>query len=685
VNDEPRDEERKDEERREGSAEETGAPEAPPPRTAAGRARADVPEPPSAEDGPRADEGVEAGDEAEAEEKPKAEETPEAEEKAEPEAEEEPEAEKKAEVDEKPEADAEKTPAEEKPAEAKRAETTGQETAEVDTLAVADREEEQEAAHAGLRARAEKTAAERVVSTGAQAAVAGAVAKLPETGAGEPPKRTTWWRFLAASFVIVASTAAATSIAFLLYLTDIGNEISGDAEFAAAVDQEITDVEGDAPQTILILGSDKRTATGEKYGRSDTTMLLRVDPEKEFLALLSLPRDLKVEIPGYGPDLLNAAYSFGGARLTIQTVKELLGIPINHVVNVDFEGFYDAINAIGCVYIDVDRHYYNPEGGDYDDIDIKPGYRKLCGYTALDYVRYRHNDNDLVRGARQQGFVREARQQIPPRSLLPPPFGDAELIEIFTDHTRSSINDAPEIIDMLKSFVDVRNSPVRQVSLGELQVEGGVGASNEQVEHAIDLFLGNDLDDQTEPAPEPVEPEAEPKPEKQKPDKPEDESEGSAAPAMIDVTDTAAVKAKEYENFLRRRKAKLPVFYPTAVVSNVNAGISEESLAYTTEAPDPKDPPLWGYKYVLPFQEGFGTSYYGVTGINWTKPPILNNPSEVRRIDGRDYMLFYEQEKLRLVGWVTDSGAYWVSNTLTRALSEDQMLAVATSVREYED
>ena len=118
-------------------------------------------------------------------------------------------------------------------------------------------------------------------------------------------------------------------------------------------------------------------------------MLLRVDPEKEFLSLLSLPRDLQVEIPGFGTDRLNAAYSYGeqfekkqggGSQLTLRTVKDLLGIDINHIVNVNFEGFYDAINAIGCVYIDVDRHYFNPVGGEYDDIDIEAGYTKLCGY-----------------------------------------------------------------------------------------------------------------------------------------------------------------------------------------------------------------------------------------------------------------------------------------------------------------
>ena len=584
-------------------------------------------------------------------------------------------------AEEKPPAEA----AEEKPADEGAEETVtappGQETAEVDTLAIADREAKQEAAHAGLRARAEKSAAERVAATGAQEAVAGAVAALPESGAGEPPKRNVWWRFLAASFVIVASTAAATAIAFLLFLTDIGNDLKGDESFAATVNPSLSDVEGGAPQTILILGSDKRSGTGEKYGRSDTTMLLRVDPDKEFMSLMSLPRDLAVEIPGYGSGLrLNAAYSSGGPQLTLKTVKELLGIDINHIVNVDFTGFYDAINAIGCVYVDVDRHYFNPVGGEYDDIDIEAGYTKLCGYRALDYVRYRHNDNDLVRGARQQAFVREARQQIPPKSLLPPPFGDAELIQIFTKYTTSDIDDPETIIDMLKSFVDVRNAPVRQVSLGELTGTGtGVGASAEDVEVAVDQFLGNDL----EPVDEtPVEPEPEEEKKKDK-DKPDEE----AGPALVEATETEQY-AQSFQNYLRRRKANLPVFHPTALIANQAAAISPESRAHIIEPPEgtknPLENPYWGYKFVLPYQESFGLSYYGVTGVNWTDPPILNNPSEVREVDGRDYLLFYEKDRLRLVGWTTDDGAYWVINTLTRALSEEEMLAIATSTREFD-
>ena len=80
------------------------------------------------------------------------------------------------------------------------------------------------------------------------------------------------------------------------------------------------------------------------------------------------------------------------------------------------------------------------------------------------------------------------------------------------------------------------------------------------------------------------------------------------------------------------------------------------------------------YKYVLPYAESFGPGYYGVSGTNWDEPPILKNPSDTRTINGREYLLFYEQDKLRLVGWQTSKGSYWVINTLTHALTEAQML-----------
>ncbi len=176
-----------------------------------------------------------------------------------------------------------------------------------------------------------------------------------------------WARFMTASLLIVASVAAATSASLLLYLSDIADALDPDKEFAGITDR-LQGVEGGEPQTIMILGSDKRPELkGDGFrGLSDTTMLLRVDPDENALALFSLPRDLRVDIPGYGSDKLNAAYAYGGPELTLRTVQQLTetpdtpnGLEINHVVNIDFEGFARAVNEIDCVYVDVDRRYFN--------------------------------------------------------------------------------------------------------------------------------------------------------------------------------------------------------------------------------------------------------------------------------------------------------------------------------------
>ena len=573
------------------------------------------------------------------------------------------------------------------------------ETIEADTLTLADVEAQREAAHAGLAKRAEKSSFSHEVTTGSHKVqppvsappVAAAAADTDdEGGVGKPPKRRIGWRFMAAAFVIVSSTAAATAVSFLLFLSDIAEGLNDSGLSAAR--QQLETVEGGDPQTILILGSDKRESTQGDPGRSDTAILLRVDPDKEFLSLMSLPRDLSVPIPGYGSDnKLNAAYTYGelanpdggGEELAIRTITEYLDIPINHVVNVDFGGFLEAVNAIGCVYVDVDRHYYNPTGGEYAEIDVKAGYQRLCGYQALQYVRFRHTDNDLVRGARQQDFIREARQRVPPRELLPVLGGGDELIDIFTKNTSSDIDNVSTIIGMMKSFVDVRDAPVRQVSLGKLSTEGGVVASPAEIDSAVSQFLGEDVANESEEPAQPADPKEEGGGGSGDDDKKEEPPDAPSAQApLVDFAGPAQAKAAEFAQFMKHRKVDLPIYYPTKLVQSAITGISDESRAALLIGPDGKTP-YYMYKYVLPFAESFGPGYYGVSGTNWDSPPILENPSDTRTINGREYLLFYEQDKLRLVGWQTSKGSYWVINTLTHALTEAQMLGIATSMRDF--
>ena len=297
--------------------------------------------------------------------------------------------------------------------------------------------------------------------------------------------------------VIVATVATAVSVTALLFLTGLAGG------FQQIPGVPVTPPDPGAPQTILILGSDKREGTPGDPGRSDTTLLLRVDAAGGNLSLLSLPRDLRVDIAGrhYGRDKLNAAYTYGGTPKTVATVRNLTGLEINHVVNVDFQGFADAVDAIGCVYVDVDHQYQHSNDGlpgdeTYAEIHVNSGYQRLCGEKALQYVRFRHTDTDLVRSARQQDFLSNARHQVPIGDALPL-FGDgtgSDLLEILTDYTSSDIETPAQVISVLKAFAGVRDVPVREVHFeGTDEVIGGISyvtASREQVKGAVNAFLG---------------------------------------------------------------------------------------------------------------------------------------------------------------------------------------------------
>jgi LCP family protein required for cell wall assembly len=142
-------------------------------------------------------------------------------------------------------------------------------------------------------------------------------------------------------------------------------------------------------------------------------ILVRVDPQRQAISMLSIPRDLQIELPGHGIQKINAAYAFGGPRLAIETVRRVLGVPVNHYLDVNFRGFFELVQKLGGIYIQVDRRYYNPNvpGAPYAPIDLHPGYQRLNGNQALAYVRFRHLDTDFIRADRQQLFLLELKRQ----------------------------------------------------------------------------------------------------------------------------------------------------------------------------------------------------------------------------------------------------------------------------------
>jgi LCP family protein required for cell wall assembly len=180
------------------------------------------------------------------------------------------------------------------------------------------------------------------------------------------------------------------------------------------------------PTVALVVGYDRRY--GEASGvasRSDTIMLLRADPRTNSISMMSFPRDLEVlnYCPGHTPylDRINSAYSACGAQGTLDTVQHLTGVDVNYLITVNFSGFKQVVDKLGGVWIDVDRRYFNNNAQGYSTyapINLQPGYQKLNGHVALDYVRFRHTDSDLYRVARQQLFVRAMKEQIS-HSFLP--------------------------------------------------------------------------------------------------------------------------------------------------------------------------------------------------------------------------------------------------------------------------
>ncbi len=204
----------------------------------------------------------------------------------------------------------------------------------------------------------------------------------------------------------------------------------------------LTDDGATTVMNVLLVGSDTReTASGDIADatgkgdagtagqRSDTIMVLHIDPNRQKAAILSIPRDLYVSIPGHGKDRINSAFSAGGPTLLIETIKNALGVDINHYVEVDFAGFERIVNTIGGVKVHVDH----PARDFMTGLDIpEAGCNELDGYQALAFVRSRYyetyengrwvpgSNSDLDRIARQQDFIRRMMKKAVSSGLTNP-------------------------------------------------------------------------------------------------------------------------------------------------------------------------------------------------------------------------------------------------------------------------
>jgi LCP family protein required for cell wall assembly len=175
--------------------------------------------------------------------------------------------------------------------------------------------------------------------------------------------------------------------------------------------------EGTQRVNILVLGGDERglSTSGHEVPRSDSMMVVSIEPNTKKALLISILRDTYVKIPGHGSDRINAALALGGPNLAMKTVSDLLDIPIQYYVYMGFKGFIGVIDAVNGVEIDVekDMDWVDNEDDNIYDIHLKKGLQKMDGKTALQYVRFRHDPlSDFARSERQRKFLTAISEQI---------------------------------------------------------------------------------------------------------------------------------------------------------------------------------------------------------------------------------------------------------------------------------
>jgi len=174
--------------------------------------------------------------------------------------------------------------------------------------------------------------------------------------------------------------------------------------------------DGRARVVVALFGLTQRTT---EPARTDTILILTLDPPRRRASLLSVPRDLWVQIPGYGQGKLAIAYAVGGPRVAVYTLQRALGIPVQYYVALTFRSFTHLVDALGGVTIDVPQELKDPlypclTTTAYCPLDLKAGVRHLDGATALEFVRERHAfaQQDLARVKDQQAFLTALRQQV---------------------------------------------------------------------------------------------------------------------------------------------------------------------------------------------------------------------------------------------------------------------------------
>jgi LCP family protein required for cell wall assembly len=485
------------------------------------------------------------------------------------------------------------------------------------------------------------------------------------------------WRFFLAAVIVIGATAATTAVAGLLQFKQLAQDISVGIALPHA---NVTLPNPGEAQTILIIGSDHRIGEPFNAANTDTMMLVRLNPNSSTINVLSIPRDLQVQIPGHGSAKINGAYSAGGPNLMIKTIRQNVfpDLRVNHIIDVNFGGFESLVNAMGCVYTDVDHRYYNNTAvTGYSSIDIKPGYQKLCGSDSLAFVRFRHTDSDFVRNARQQDFIRWAKDQYGAGNLIA---NRDKLLKIFGAHTQTdhNLHTVDGLINLFNLVAFSAGHTIKQIKFPAIEQPcGGIGIGGAVTPCFVTSTTAKEAGvfrafmRATGTAAKPAAKRA------------RGISNRPSAPGLVpDVSD-----GKAQANLVRTR---MPVYYPRLITSGSSYCSSVTGncpLQTTSQGSYPRAYTIHdqhggrypAYRMTLVMNPALG-QYFGVQGTTWQNPPILSNPTETRTVGGKKLQLYANGGKLTNVAWRTPQGVYWISNTLTSDISNQQMVAIAASL-----
>lgn len=621
--------------------------------------------------------------------------------------------------------------------------------------------------------------------------------------------RRRWLRRLGVVLVVSLAVLLGAVAAVLFYAkSEIDDLVTPSSAEMRAAQRQLATPLPNTPTNILLLGSDHRKyLKTDDTKRSDTLLLVRLDPKRKTISMMSFPRDLYVSIPGHGEAKINDAYTYGGPQLSVQTIKQITGLDVHMVMNVDFTGFRGVVDQLGGVWVDVDRTYFDNVPNQTSDIDIKPGYQLLDGRDALAYARFRHDARgDFNRIARQQQVLAGLKKQVGSSSLAKNVPG---LFRVFKRNTEVVAGggdevDARVIYDYLRLALALDGKDVYEIEYEGETGEAANGASivlfeEEKMEESVEAFLAPNATarertadqlvgvqpDSAEPrggAPTtPAEPAAPAAPDPSTVSVKVLNGSGvsGAAGNMADQLEAAGYQVDPQQaNADSANYASTKVFYATAAarpaaealadgISGATVGAKDSSNPFTTQLlvvvgdngmrfeGDGADGPIgdageaesdsdhagnvvpekgaanvvadaesarekffevnlrtlpvmipavreesssYEEAYAYQFARGQKGSqtvydayrlvaktadgdYWGLQGMTWHDPPLLESPTREVTRKGRTYRLYFNGTRLHMVAWRQGAGTYWISNSVLNNLSNETMLAIAESAR----